>query len=127
MSEPISAPIPFRDSEDESANDPTTIAAINARFKKGTERMNRFEHVLGLTNSLLGENTRMTRVNTEMTEDVHEILMFAKSGILTLGKIGSFLARWGHRMRKAVMWAAPPIAAVVAGYHALKAWAHWGS
>lgn len=119
-----SKPIPFRDSEDEHPDDPTTVAAINERFRRGSERMNRFEKALGDTNALLGENTRMTRVNTEMTEDVHEILMAAKSGIATIGKVGRGLGTTGRWIRKAVMWTVPPIMAVVGAWHAWQKWWH---
>lgn len=122
-----STPIPFRDSEHEPPGDPTTIKAINERFRKGSERMDRFEAALLDTNMLLDDNTELTRANTSMTKEMHEVWMFAKGGILTIAKVGRFIGRVGVWLRKAVMWTAPPVAAVVAGYHALKAWAHWGT
>lgn len=70
-------------------------------------------------------NTAMTKVNTDMTADVHEILMFARSGINAIGSFGRGLATVGRGLRKAFIWLTPIAVGAVAVYHAGQAAWHW--
>lgn len=72
-------------------------------------------------------NTRMTKVNTDMTTDVHEVLMYARSGINAIGKFGRGLAMVGRGLRKVVIWTTPIVVGAVAVYHAAAALLHWKS
>lgn len=108
-------------------SDVETIRSINERFDRGRARMARMEAELQGMRTDLRANTSLTAEQNEMTAEMHEVWMTAKGGIATVAKFGRGLGKTGLWLRKAVMWVAPPVAAVVAAYHALKAWLHWGA
>lgn len=93
-----SNPIPL----DDAGVSTVTLEAINARFKRGSERMDNLEASM--------------RINTAMTSDVHEVLMAARSGINAIAKFGRGLAMVGRWLVKAIK----PLAVVAAAYVAVK-------
>lgn len=103
--------IPERE-DDAEAPDLMTIAAINERLRQGSERMDRIEASMA--------------ANTDMTRDVHEVILAARSGFAAIAKFGRGLAITGTWVVKAVRWLAPPIAAAIAVYHGIQALMHGG-
>jgi hypothetical protein len=104
---------PFDGREDDAATiNPTTIAAINERLRQGSERMDRIEASMA--------------ANTDMTRDVHEVILAARSGFAAIAKFGRGLAITGGWIAKAVRWLAPVVIAVVAIYHGIGALVHGG-
>ena len=99
-----SAPIPF-DPEEPLDSDPTTIEAINARFARGSARMQRLEEEL--------------KRNTDMTREMYEILTMAKTGIAAIGKLGRGMATAASWLVNAFKWLTPLVVGLVAIYHAL--------
>lgn len=89
---------------------------INARFDRGRSRMRRLEEALETKASAaaLEANTKLTQVNTDMTREMWEAWMFAKSGFEAIAKVGRGLAWIGRGIawllrafRKAVIWLTP--------------------
>lgn len=103
-----SEPIPLDDAGVSTA----TLETINARFERGSDRMDRLETAM--------------EVNTQMTADVHEVLMAARSGIAAIGKFGRGLARVGNWLRKLLIWVTPPLAALGVFWQDVKHWLHIG-
>ncbi|MEO8804628.1 MAG: hypothetical protein ABI433_00985 [Burkholderiaceae bacterium] len=123
-----SVPIPFDHGQEEPLEgDPTTIAAINARFARGSARMARLEAELRANTLATKQNGEQLVVNTTMTREMYEILTMAKTGIAAIGKLGRGLATVGRWVVKAVKWLTPLAVGAVAIYHAVEALLHGGS
>ena len=122
-----SVPIPFDHGQEEPfEGDPTTIAAINARFARGSARMARLEDELRANTLATKQNGEQLAVNTTMTREMYEILTMAKTGIAAIGKLGRGLATVGRWVVKAVKWLTPIAVGAVAIYHAFEALLHGG-
>lgn len=122
-----SDPIPFDPAhEDPLDDDPTTIAAINARFARGTARMLRFEEELRRNTEATKANGVALGENNAMTREMYEVWAMAKSGIEAFAKLGRGLATAGRWVAKAVKWLAPVVIGALAIWHALEALVHGG-
>jgi hypothetical protein len=111
-------------SEDDAVNDqPIGLAGspatedewrlyVERRFAHGDARMKGLEE--GLAD------------NTELTRDVHEVILAARSGFAAIAKFGRGLAITGTWIAKAVRWLAPVVIAAVAVYHGVQSLLHGG-
>ncbi|QOR55297.1 MAG: hypothetical protein SHS37scaffold220_66 [Phage 67_12] len=88
------------------------IAAIHERLEQGSDRMDRIEASMA--------------DNTDMTRDVHEVILAARSGFAAIAKFGRGLAITGGWIAKAARWLAPVVVAVVAIYHGVQTLLHGG-
>jgi hypothetical protein len=127
-----SGPVPFDGRPDEAATEnPTTIAAITARLNRGGQRMARFELRMKNLEDSVRANTALTKADHDMTQEIRDFITNVKTGIYAVARFGRGLARLGIWMRRAVLWAGPPIGIVVAAWHgagdAIKSWLHWGN
>jgi hypothetical protein len=87
-----------------------SLDSIIGRLRYGGERMDMLEERLGRIEKSMDHNTDMTR-------DVHELLVAVRSGLVTLAKVGRGLAaigRWLHRFFK---WALPIAAGIAFIWH----------
>lgn len=120
-----SGPIPFDGRDDDLyEQDPTTAAAINARFARGTQRMARLEQELKRNTEATEANGIALAQNNEMTREMYEVWAMAKSGLEAIAKLGRGLAITGRWIARAVKWLTPIVVGIVAIYHAVDALLH---
>jgi hypothetical protein len=100
------------DTDFDTLNDQSRFDSIEKRLALGARRMDRIE----------GE----VKENTDMTRDVHEMLLAWRAGMSAIAKFGRGLAMVGRGIMKLVRWAGIVAGAGVAIWSAIYAITHGG-
>jgi hypothetical protein len=116
----LSAPIPLDEAQGAPIQGtPETIAQINARFSRGTVRMIALAEELQRNTEATQQNGVAISETNEMTREMYEAWVMAKTGIETIAKVGRALAAIGKWLARAVKWIAPVIVGIVGIYQAV--------